>query len=158
MVSCNNEIYKRACEFFTIAELAQRIAIETYDFTAAFNANLAFSIELFLKSLSATPIEKVTLQVGSATLKTRFAKSAIKGHYLDEIFSKLPNEITTVLSDKFVNHNYNVSGKELDVVLGDLSDRFITSRYAFEVYNGSSSIESETLFYLSKFFKETLQP
>ena len=87
MVSCNNETYKRACEFFTIAELAQRIAIETYDFTAAFNANLAFSIELFLKSLSATPIEKVTLQVGSATLKTRFAKSAIKGHYLDEIFS-----------------------------------------------------------------------
>lgn len=151
----NEDIYRVACSFHSIAVLAEQHAIEIYSFEDAYDANLAFSIELFLKSLSAASEERVILEVGKAQIKKSFAKSAIKGHCLSIIFSKLSEDIRIKLSDDFNNSRCNVTGLPLDETLELVSSVFVDRRYSFENRSGGP-MDSEILLFLSRFFKENL--
>ncbi|PKG73115.1 hypothetical protein CXF86_19330 [Shewanella sp. GutCb] len=154
----NSEIYNVASSFLNIAELAKDKAIEIDVFLAAFNANLAFSIELYIKSLDAKSFEKLDLEVGSAKFYSSYAQSNIKGHLLNKCFNTLPGKIQNELSKRFKNHQYNVTCSPLIKVLENVNDHFVTARYAFERDNHLSDNDSDVLLFLARFFRDELRP
>jgi hypothetical protein len=157
-MNSNPEIYNVASSFLNIAELAKDKAIEIDSFLAAFNTNLAFSIELYIKSLNAQSIKKLDLEVGDAKLYSISAQSDIKGHLLNKLFKCLPGKIQNELESRFEKHQYNVSCLPLIEVLENINDRFVTARYAYEQKNTVSINDSDVLLFLSRFFRDELKP
>lgn len=78
MTKVNEHVYRSAKEFLAICELAEKQAIEITSFHYAYNANLAFSIELFLKSMNSQTKSKVIMEVGSAALSKDFTKCLVR--------------------------------------------------------------------------------
>ncbi|WP_104040603.1 hypothetical protein [Vibrio hyugaensis] len=75
----NKEVLNTALGYLLVAELAEEKAVEVNDFRFAYNSNLAFSIELFIKSIVASSEERLVFAVGGAQITRQFAKSNIRG-------------------------------------------------------------------------------
>lgn len=155
LVKCNLEIYQSALEFLNIAESAESHAIEISGFCFAYKANLAFSIELFLKCIEAISTEKIVLEVGDAKITRLFSESSIRGHNLNEIFDKLAQDKKHILNKNFENHRCNIAHNTLEDTLTGISDAFTKNRYAFESGKFTSS-DSDILLWTARFFKEVL--
>ncbi|WP_297190472.1 hypothetical protein [uncultured Porticoccus sp.] len=140
-----------------IAEIAESKAVERDTFYHAYKANLAFSIELFLKCIEATSTERTILRVGDAQITRLFSGSNIRGHELDKIFGKLEQDRRKILSEKFESHPCNVTCSTLENILAELSDAFVKDRYAFEI-GGITSSDPDTLLWTARFFKDALKP
>ncbi|MCW8193719.1 hypothetical protein F6455_02835 [Proteobacteria bacterium 005FR1] len=154
-MECNPEIFKIASGHLKIAECAEKQSIEIDEFYHAYKANLAFSIELFLKSLDATSTERLILKVGDARITRLFAESNLREHDLKKLFDGLENGIKSQLQTKFRDHECNISGQEMDDVLSSISGAFIKDRYAYES-GGVTESDPEILLWTSRFFYREL--
>ncbi|OCQ02079.1 hypothetical protein AKH15_07085 [Vibrio parahaemolyticus] len=134
-----------ALGYLLIAELAEEKAVEVNNFRFAYNSNLAFSIELFIKSIVATSEERRVFAVGGAQITRQLAKSNIKEHKLGALFDKLPEDCKTKLGLLFEKHVCNVSCMPLSSVLNDIENAFVDNRYIFEKGGLTSANESELL-------------
>lgn len=155
-MNVNKEIFKSAQSFLKMAEIAKKSAIEVCDFRIAFNSNLAFSIELFIKSMDATSEEKVIFEIGTAKITRPFAQSNIKGHKLSSLFEKLPIATQKELDSLFEGHSFNVACQPLKLVLIDIEDSFVLNRYSYEQGGYVSANESHLLLWTARFFQEAL--
>ncbi|HDY7479520.1 TPA: hypothetical protein ACGUPP_004373 [Vibrio vulnificus] len=152
----NKEVLNTALGYLLVAELAEEKAVEVNGFRFAYNSNLAFSIELFIKSIVASSEERLVFSVGEAQITRQFAKSNIKGHKLGALFDKLPEDCKTKLGLLFEKHVCNVSCMPLSSVLNDIENAFVDNRYIFEKGGLTSANESELLLWTARFFKEVL--
>ncbi|ABS09373.1 hypothetical protein [Shewanella baltica] len=158
MSKVNEHVYRSAREFLALCERAEKQAVEITDFHYAYNANLAFSIELFLKSMNAKSQSKVILEVGSSSLSNDFTNCLIKGHNLSQLFEKLNFKIQEELSVSFTGHRCNVSCRALKNVLVELDLAFIENRYSFEKAGLYVGHNPELLLWTARFFEEILNP
>ncbi|EOV6250543.1 TPA: hypothetical protein ACMDUP_004537, partial [Vibrio parahaemolyticus] len=158
MIKANNHVYRSATEFLSLCELAEKQSVEISSFHYAYNANLAFSIELYLKSINASSRTKLTCEVGDAKLYKDFSEVYIKKHELYVVFTKLQTQVQYQLCKAFSKHQCNISCRSLKEVLKVLDNVFVDSRYSFE--NGGNFLgnDPELLLWTARFFKEILKP
>lgn len=153
----NKEIYDLACQFYLIANYVNKQKIESDNFHCAYNMNVAFSIELFLKSIEASSSSETIWKFGATEVMATHAESQRKGHDLQKLFQSLSSETKDELSKCFAKHEAKVENTNLHDLLGILNDSFISSRYSYEKGSKSPKSFCEPLRILSLFFKDTLQ-
>lgn len=153
---CNPEIFEIASGHLRIAECAEEKSIELDEFYFAYKTNLAFSIELFLKSLDATSTERLILEVGDARITRMFAESHLRDHDLKKLFNRLDRITKADLQAAFKSHECNVFCQELDDVLNSISGAFIENRYAYES-GGITQSDPEILLWTARFFYRALK-
>ena len=156
MIEANKHVYRSATEFLSLCELAEKQSVEISSFHYAYNANLAFSIELYLKSLIASSRVVLTCEVGNAKLYSDFSEVGIKKHELYVVFTKLQTQVQYQLCQEFSKHQCNISCRSLTEVLRLLDRAFVDSRYSFE--NGGNFLgnDPELLLWTARFFKRTV--
>ncbi|MGR5359143.1 hypothetical protein [Vibrio chagasii] len=158
MTKVNEHVYRSAKEFLAICELAEKQAIEITSFHYAYNANLAFSIELFLKSMNSQTKSKVIIEVGSAALSKDFTKCLVREHRLSMLFDSLDSNVQQKLSESFALHRCNISCGVLQDVLIELDSAFTQNRYSFEKAGLNAGNNPELLLWTARFFEESLNP
>ncbi|HFG1859814.1 hypothetical protein VCS12_14920 [Vibrio cholerae] len=158
MNKVNEYVYRSAKEFLAICELAEKQAVEITLFHYAYNANLAFSIELFLKSMNSQTKSKVIMEVGSATLSKDFTKCLVRDHKLSTLFDSLDSNVQRKLNESFAFHRCNISFGVLQDVLIELDSSFTQNRYSFEKAGLNAGNNPELLLWTARFFEEILNP
>lgn len=122
-------MHKVACSYLRTAHY-----IPEHDQGPPYYVNLAFSIELFLKSLHVS--ETATfLNKWPFNHITRNFKS-IQGHQLDLIFNKLPDDIQNKLSESYREKCDNSFIEDLELI----KSTFVDWRYYFEQRNSSVNV------------------
>ncbi len=156
-VHVNEHLYLSAKQFLDLCLIAKSQSVETDIYQYAYNANLAFSIELFLKSISAKSEEKVVIQIGNAEISKIFTKSTFHGHKLTQLFSQLDAQSAEYLCETYKFHKQKLWFYTLTEVLELLDNAFIDSRYSYEkaaIYSGN---DPELLLSTALFLCDVLQ-
>ncbi|MHA2937358.1 hypothetical protein ACXJY6_03570 [Vibrio sp. RC27] len=154
----NKHIYLSARQFLQLCQVAEIHSVEIYDYKYAYNANLAFSIELFLKSIDAISEDRLVLEVGDAQIFKSFTKSNLKGHRLSQLFSKLGDTTQSLLDRAFESSKWNLGIQSLLEVLELLDNAFIDNRYSYENAAIHLGNDPELLLATAQFFNEVLVP
>ncbi|NGN97924.1 hypothetical protein G5S52_09730 [Grimontia sp. S25] len=155
-MKANREVYRTALGYLKLAELAEEMAVEVNSFRFAYNSNLAFSIELFIKSIMSLSEDRIVFEIGSAQITKKFASSSLRGHGLGSLFKQLPKDRQYELSTLFFNHQCNVACESLELILSGIESSFVDNRYVYEKGGMVSANESDLLLWTARFFREVL--
>lgn len=118
------EIYLHACRYYRAAHY-----IPEDDRRAPYYTNLAFSIELFIKSLDVTIENTFDSEFPYALIERKqILNTRVGGHSTQKMFNKLPND----LKDKMNQVCSADFGFALDEGLLHIDSVFVEWRYAYE--------------------------
>ncbi len=152
----SKEIKSVADSFQLIADLALERCPGYEGIIASYISNVAFSVELYIKCMDATEVEKVVCEIGTAQLTKVFAASALRGHSLGKLFEGLSLSVKNLLESEFRDSKWNLNLHSLSDELNELSDLFIKYRYVFE--HKEVYIEhAERIYAISNYFKDVFE-
>ncbi|WP_157772311.1 hypothetical protein [Zobellella denitrificans] len=129
----DHSIYMVASQFFDAANYIPKG--RRY---AAYVVNLAFSIELFIKSLDVTIKLEFHGDNPFAEFQEVKINTRIKGHSLLEIFNKLPSDLHQLLIELYENTNNTSLMNDLE----SIQNAFVDYRYLFEKESVSVNISA----------------
>ena len=120
---------------------------DVIDWFYPFYANLAFSIELYLKSyIVEDDLIPIYMSVNQIFLKP------IKKHKLEKIYQKIDDVVKKELNEKFSNSNLSEKFINLYNALSQFSNVFIEARYPFEKIGLKNGCVSD-IFLIAQFMK-----
>ena len=143
--------------FYLLAKSAEEHLIVLDEVVSSYATSMAFSIEMFLKSLNATTEYVEALEIGSVKVFRPVSKGPT-GHDFEILWKKVNQSKKEILRSQYEDFRWkNMHANSLDENIKDLSNSFTESRYYYEkgIQDTDQAIE---LGYFAKFFYENLSP
>ncbi len=157
MLKVNGHVLKTALEFFLLAKSAEEQLIEIDKISSAYSASMAFSVELFLKSINAETKYIPVLEVGSAIMYAPLSEAIKGGHSYIPLWKKLTDDQRIYLNSSYKKSKYWYSASStLEDELNALDGMFVECRYSYEKSFIDISL-CERISFLAHFFSEHLE-
>ena len=123
----NREVMGKAIEFYNAAKVLRG----EDGVTSPFIICTSFSIELYIKSLSADTVYDEKGESNEEVCELH-SKSDLKGHNLMCLFNRLPTCKKDALRSLYLKKGYSESYPTLDSALEHVKSSFVDFRYSFE--------------------------